>query len=639
MSQLLETINSPQDLKRLTIPQLAQLAKEIREFIISTVCRTGGHLAPSLGVVELTLALHYIFDAPRDKIVWDVGHQAYVHKIITGRRHLFGTLRQMGGISGFPRPAESPYDTFGTGHASTSISAALGMACARDLRGENYSVVAVIGDGAMTGGLAFEGLNNAGALKKDLIVILNDNRMSISRNVGALSHYLTTVITAPIYNKLKNDIWELTGKLPHFGRRIRQTVSRIDQGLKAILVPGLLFERLGFRYFGPIAGHNLSRLIMVLREVKKLKGPILVHVTTVKGKGYKFAEKDASKFHGLSSFDKETGTVHKKLNVPTYTEVFGKTLVEIAEKDPKIIGITAAMPDGTGLKFLAQAFPDRFFDVGIAEQHAVTFAAGLAISGFKPVVAIYSTFLQRAYDQIIHDVALQNLPVVFAMDRAGLVGEDGPTHHGSFDLSYLRNIPNMVIMAPKDEAELRDMLWTAVNYQKGPIAFRYPRGYGIGAPLGKRFKSLEIGKSETLKKGTDVALLAVGAMVNHCLQAGEILEKHGISAEVHNMRFIKPIDEGKLDKIAHKFPIIFTIEDNAIKGGFGSAVAEYYLDNGYTNVQVIRLGLPDEFIEHGEKGLLYQKLGLDAEGIARRVIATLKDKSKKLNKWVGSRAS
>ncbi len=615
---ILPRINSPADVRQLEIPELSQLAKEVREFIVSTVSCTGGHLAPSLGVVELTLALHYTFDTPRDKIVWDVGHQTYPHKIITGRRDLFPTLRQWGGISGFPRREESPYDVFGTGHASTSISAALGIACARDFAGEDYAVVAVIGDGALSGGLAFEGLNNAGALKRDLIVILNDNRMSISRNVGALAEYLTQLITAPAYNVLKRDIWELTGKLSHLGGHIRTAVRRMEEGLKALIVPGLLFERLGFRYFGPIDGHNIALLVRVLREVRQLKGPIFLHVLTTKGKGYAPAEEDAPRFHGLGAFNKVTGDASKHCTHPTYTEVFGKTLVEIAAKRPEVVGITAAMELGTGLCYLRQAFPERFFDVGIAEEHAVTFAGGLAVQGLRPVVAIYSTFLQRAYDQIIHDIALQKLPVVFALDRGGLVGDDGPTHHGSFDLTYLRSVPNLVVAAPKDENELKDLLWTALDYP-GPFALRYPRGEGEGVPVSKEYQKIPIGSSERVLSGHDIAFLAVGPLVYRCRDAAKRLAKEGISCTVVNVRFIKPMDEEMLRQVATLHGMVVTVEDNTIVGGFGGAVAEWLADNGLAHVRLLRLGLPDQFVPQGTREELYAHLGLDVEGITRTV--------------------
>ena len=616
--ELLNRIDSPADLKGLAIPDLARLAQELREFMIQNVSETGGHLAPSLGAVELTLALHYVFDTPKDKIVWDVGHQAYGHKILTGRRDRFHTLRQYGGISGFVKPDESEYDTFGVGHASTGISAGLGMACARDHLGQDHKVVVVVGDGALSCGLSFEGLNNAGALGKDLIVILNDNEMSISKNVGALSRYLTDVITAPLYNRIKSDIWELTGRMRRIGRRVRSAVSRLDQGLKAFVVPGIFFERLGFRYIGPVDGHNLSRLIHVLTEVRKFHGPILVHVLTKKGKGYKYAEEDAPRFHGLGPFDVETGKSKKKSQIPSYSQVFGETVVNIASKNPKVVGITAAMSIGTGLVQLADAFPDRFYDVGIAEGHAVTFAAGLAISGMRPIVAIYSTFLQRAYDMIVHDVAIQRLPVIFALDRAGIVGDDGPTHQGVFDLSYMRHIPNMVVMAPKDEDELQDMLWTAVAYEDGPISVRYPRGTAVGVPRKSEPEILPIGRAEVLRRGRDVAIVAIGSMVYPALDAADLLEQEGLSVEVVNARFVKPLDEELLLDLARRFKTIVTVEENALQGGFGSAVAEFYLDRGLTGLRLVRLGVPDEFVEQGERRLLLDKLGLSGRGIAEK---------------------
>jgi 1-deoxy-D-xylulose-5-phosphate synthase len=627
MSLLLEKINSPSDLKKLDISDLKILAEEIREFMISTVCNTGGHLAPNLGAVESTLALHYVLNTPRDKIVWDVGHQAYVHKIITGRRDRFHTLRQYGGISGFPRIDESEYDAFGVGHASTSISAALGMATARDICDEDYIVLALVGDGALTGGIAFEGLNNAGASKRDMIVILNDNRMSISPNVGALSKYLTQVITTPLYNKIKADIWELTGKIPRVSRQVRELVHRIEEGLKTMVVPGSLFERMGFRYFGPIDGHNLNKLIKVFREVIKLRGPIIVHLLTKKGKGYKFAEENATKFHGLGSFCPKTGNSAPK-KASTYTEVFGKTIVELAEKDDKIVGITAAMADGTGLIQFARRFPDRFFDVGIAEQHAVTFASGLALQGMKPVVAIYSTFLQRSFDQLLHDVALQEIPIIFILDRSGLVGEDGPTHHGSFDLSYLRLIPNFVVMAPKDENELRDMLWTAFNYSNGPVAIRYPRGESLGLPLKLEFRQIQIGKGEIVCEGSDLAILAVGDQVAPAMALADILKEKNVSTRVVNARFVKPLDRMIIEETIKNIPVVVTIENNTIIGGFGSAVAEIISEMDSKDVTFHRFGLPDKFVTHGKYNELFKELGLNKENLISELIHLVEKKKK-----------
>lgn len=612
---LLDRIDSPADLKELALPQLTQLATEVRERITTVVSQTGGHLAPSLGVVELTLALHYVFEPPRDKIIWDVGHQVYAHKLLTGRRGVFHTLRQRGGISGFTKRAESPYDPFGAGHASTSISAALGVACARDLTGEGYKVVAVIGDGAMTAGLAFEGINNAGALNKDLIVVLNDNKMFISPSVGALSRYLTDVITTQAYNRLKEDIWDLTGYLSSFGGHIRRLVRRIDQSVKSLIMPGMWFEKLGFRYFGPIDGHDLAHLISVLRQVRDLHGPILVHVYTTKGKGFKLAEEDATRFHGLGAFEKMTGALKSPKKGPSYSEVFGRSLTELAEARPKVVAITAAMADGTGLKFFRERFPDRFFDVGIAEGHAVTFAAGLAAEGIRPVVAIYSTFLQRSFDQIIHDVALQNLPVVFALDRGGLVGDDGPTHHGAFDLSYLRHIPHLVVMAPKDERELKAMVQTALEYTEGPIAFRYPRGQGPGVPFEGPVDSIPIGRGEVLHAGKDVGILAIGTMVYPAIEAARLLEQRGVSVYLANARFVKPLDGRLIRSMVQRTRRMVTVEENALVGGFGSAVLEWLEQEELGNVRVRRMGLPDRFVEQGERGALLRDLGLDAQGI------------------------
>ena len=617
MLDLLDQIDSPEDLKKLSIPELAELSREIREFLVNSVSQTGGHLAPSLGVVELTLVLHFLFDSPRDKIVWDVGHQAYVHKILTGRKERFHTIRQLKGISGFPNIFESEHDCFGTGHASTAISAALGMATARDLQKQDNHVIAVIGDGALTGGLALEGLNNAGASGRDLIVILNDNEMSISKNVGALSQYLTTIITTQSYNKLKDEIWEITGKLSSFGEKLRSAVGRLDESLKSILVPGLVFERLGFRYFGPVDGHNISRLMHVLRAAKRLKGPILIHVVTKKGKGYKPAEENAPKFHGLGAFDKSTGESVKKSTNPSYSSVLGETLTELAEENKKIVAITAAMSLGTGLIPFAEKHPDRFFDVGIAEGHAVTFAAGLAKQGMRPVVAIYSSFLQRAYDSIIHDVALQKLPVVFALDRAGLVGDDGPTHHGVFDLSYLRVVPNMIVMSPKDEAELKNMIFTASKYTEGPVAIRYPRGSGVGVSLDSPFREITIGKAEVVEKGSDVLIAAIGPMVYHALEARKKLSELGINAEVINARFVRPLDETLFKKKFKHFEHIFTLEDNTVVGGFGSALEELLVKTDeHRHVTIHRIGVPDHFIEHGTQKELYQICGMDADSIA-----------------------
>jgi len=579
-------------------------------------------LAPSLGAVDLAVALHYCFDSPRDKIIWDVGHQAYAHKIITGRREAFENLRIEGGISGFPRIDESEHDAFGTGHASTSISAALGLACGRDLRGEKYHVIAVVGDGALGGGMAFEGLNQAGHLKKDLIVILNDNKMSIAKNVGALSQYLTRLISAPVYRRFETDVWELLGKVPSVGFRARGLARRIKESLKNLMVPGILFEELGFRYYGPVDGHDIQKMVEVLNHIKQFHGPQIVHVLTVKGKGYAHAENDSSRFHGIGSFDKQTGILEKHPGFPSYTDVFGKTIVEIGEKRSDLIAITAAMREGTGLTGFRDRFPERFFDVGIAEQHATTFAAGLARAGLKPVVAVYSTFLQRAFDQIVHDVALQNLNVAFAIDRAGLVGEDGPTHHGILDLAYLRQIPNMVVMSPKDENELRNMVATLVEHRNGPIAIRYPRDYGFGSPSTEPPVPLEIGKAEVLMRGGDVALVGVGSMVVPCMRAAGQLAADGIEAWVINARFVKPIDEALMREVASSVALVVTVEEGTIEGGFGNAVAETVLGRDVCT-PLITLGLPDRFIGHGRRSDLLEEVGLSASGIARTVKSRL----------------
>jgi len=613
----LDRVNSPRDLKKLSMAELKSLCADIRKFLIEVVSQTGGHLGAGLGSVELAVACHYVFDTPFDKLVWDVGHQAYPHKILTGRKHLLHTIRQYKGLSGFLRRAESEYDTFGAGHASTGISAALGMVAARELTHQGYKVVAIVGDGAMTGGLAYEGMNNAGLMKKDMVVILNDNNMSIAPNVWAISNYFTQLIAHPSYNRFKSHIYDLTGKLDALGDRIRGVASRVEEGIKVIITPGMLFEALGFRYFGPVNGHNVLKLIHLLQDVKNYPGPILVHAITQKGKGYKPAEDDVQRLHGVTPFDKVTGVAHKKADgPPSYTSVFGKALVELARKDPYVIGITAAMPDGTGLDYLQKEIPDRFYDVGIAEQHGVTFAAGLATQGCKPVVAIYSTFLQRAFDQIIHDVAVQNLHVVFVLDRAGLVGADGPTHHGAFDLAYLRLIPGMVIMSPKDESELRDMVYTALEYNGGPVAIRYPRGNGLGVPMKPGFESLPLGKAEILRPGHDIAILAIGSMVANSMKAAELLATEGISAEVVNMRFVKPLDGELLSDIAARFSVVLTVEDNVVRGGFGSAILEYFSSHTFGKPRVFLHGIPDRFIEHGMPAELSRELQLDAQGIA-----------------------
>ena len=627
--RLLSAINNPQELKKLPPELLPQLAQEIREQIIATVARTGGHLAPSLGVVELTIALHYVFDSPRDKIVWDVGHQAYAHKLLTGRQDRFHTLRQHGGISGFPKRCESPHDACDTGHSSTSISVALGMAAARCLKRERNRVIAVIGDGSMTAGMAFEGLNNAGDLNKDLIVVLNDNGMSIAPNVGALSSFLSRKLTAPTMVFLKKQVENLLGSFPAIGGDLLAWAKKGEESFKAFFTPGMLFEALKFTYLGPVNGHRLNHLIETFKNVKNLKGPILVHVRTTKGKGYQPAESDPTGFHGLGKFDPDTGEPKKSVgDVPTYTEVFGETLVRLAKEDQRIVAITAAMPDGTGLVDFRKQFPDRFYDVGICEQHAVTFAAGLALEGMRPVAAIYSTFLQRAYDQVLHDVCQQKVPVVFALDRGGVVGEDGETHQGLFDLSYLRHQPNLVLMAPKDENELRDMLSTAVEHP-GPVALRYPRGRGAGVAFSSTLSKIPLGKAELLKEGEDLLILAVGASVYPALKAAGDLEKQGFNATVVNARFIKPLDENLILTLAASHGRVLTVEENVVAGGFGSAVLELLADQGLFGVAVKRLGIPDTFVEHGSQDILRQKFGLDAPGILQGALELLKQPAQK----------
>ena len=616
---VLSKVDVPADVKNLELHDLKLLCKDVREYMIDTISEIGGHFGGGLGAVELTVAIHKVFNTPYDLVVWDVGHQAYPHKILTGRKEALKRIRRLNGISGFLKRNESEYDAFGAGHASTSISAALGMAIARDMKKENRKVIAITGDGAMTGGMTYEAMNNSGINKSDLIVVLNDNRMSIAPNVWQLSNYFTEMISHPDYNKFKGQIWDLTGKLDQFGDRMRKIAARLESGIKSVITPGMLFEALGFRYFGPINGHNVHQLIRIFEQVKDFKGPILVHTITEKGKGYKPAEGDAQKLHASTPFDKVTGKAIKKSDgKPSYTKIFGNAMVELVNNDEKIVGITAAMPDGTGLNILQKKHPKNYFDVGIAEEHAVTFAAGLATQGIKPVVAIYSTFLQRAFDQIIHDVSIQKLHVVFAMDRAGLVGADGPTHHGTFDLAYLRLIPGMIIMAPKDEAELRNMLYTAVEHYEGPVALRYPRGTALGVPLKDGFEKVELGKAEKLFEGDDVALLALGSMVNYSTQAAQMLKEEGINCEVVNMRFAKPIDTEMLDEIAGKFSKVVTLEENNLPGGFGSAVLEYFAEKNYKN-DVLRIGLPDKFVEHGTQQELHHLLGIDPEGITERI--------------------
>ena len=615
----IDQINSQEDLKRLRRSELPILAKEIRKIIIETVSQTGGHLAPSLGVVELTIALHYVFNLPNDKIIWDVGHQAYTHKILTGRRDQFHTLRQYGGLSGFSRMSESPYDAFSTGHASTSISAGLGIASGKCLNKDTGRVIAVIGDGSMTGGLAYEGLNQAGELEKDLIVVLNDNEMSIAKNVGAFSSFLSRKLSAKHFMGLREELKDLLRSVPRFGDDVYNLAKRSELSFKAFVTPGMLFEAFKFQYFGPINGHRLDHLIDTLQNIKEIHKPVLFHVTTRKGKGYLPAEQNPTYFHGVGSFEIETGNgISTRQTPPTYTEVFGNTLVELARKNTRIVAVTAAMPEGTGLKNFSEEFPERFFDVGIAEQHAITFAAGLATQGCCPVVAIYSTFLQRAYDQIVHDVCLEGHHVVFAIDRGGIVGEDGPTHHGLFDFSFLRNLPNMVVMAPKDENELRRMLLTAIEHT-GPVAFRYPRGCGTGASLEDEITPITIGRGEVITRGADVLILAVGVTVAKAVEAGKQLEDQNISATVVNSRFIKPLDASLITQLASEIPFILTVEENVLQGGFGSAVLECLSDAGITANRVVRLGISDTFVQHGPQRVLRSKYGIDTPAIVKAV--------------------
>lgn len=621
---ILSRVDYPSDIRQLSLPQLKQLCTDIREYMVDTISEIGGHFGGGLGTVELTVAIHRVFNTPHDLVVWDTGHQAYPHKILTGRKEALNRIRQFGGISGFLKRSESEYDTFGAGHASTSVSAALGMASAKNITKVDKKVVAVIGDGAMTGGMAYEAMNNSGVLKTDLIVVLNDNNMSIAPNVWQISNYFTEMISHPDYNKFKGQIWDLTGKLDQFGDRMRRVAVRLEQGIKAVITPGMLFEALGFRYFGPINGHNLHQTVKIFEQVKDLKGPILIHVLTQKGKGYKPAESHIQRLHASTPFDKLTGQAYKKSGeAVAYTKIFGNSLVEIIEKNPKVVGITAAMPDGTGLDILKEKIPQNYYDVGIAEEHAVTFAAGLATQGIIPVLAIYSTFLQRAFDQIIHDVALQKLHVVFILDRAGLVGADGPTHHGTFDLAYLRIIPGMVIMAPKDEAELRNMVYTAIEHCDGPVAVRYPRGSALGVKIEPGFNKIEIGKAEKLTEGEDVAILAVGSMVHYAEKAVATLKENGINCELVNMRFIKPIDTQMLDEIAASHDRIVTIEENNLPGGFGSAVLEYFGDKNYKN-DFLRIGIPDNFIDHGTQAELHKQISIDPAGIVSRITTFFK---------------
>jgi len=616
---LLEAINAPADIKKLTADQLPQLAKEIRQQIVQVTAENGGHLAPSLGVVELTIALHRVLDPPQDKIIWDVGHQSYAHKLLTGRRDKFHTLRQLDGLSGFTKISESPFDSFTTGHSSTSISAGTGIACAKALKQDPARVVAVIGDGAMTAGMAFEAMNQNGDAHKDksLIVILNDNEMSINRNVGAISSLLSRTFSATRIQTMRKNFGEFLRKLPRIGDNMYHWAKRSEESFKTFITPGMLFEAFNFDYFGPINGHNLDHLTDILDNIKDLKEPVLLHVITRKGKGYKPAEKNPVSFHGCGRFDVKTGACLVKESPPkTYTEVFGETVTRLAQNDKRIVAITAAMPAGTGLTQFAEMFPDRFFDVGIAEQHGVTFAAGMALEGFKPVVAIYSTFLQRGFDQIIHDVCLESLPVIFALDRGGIVGEDGPTHHGLFDLSYLRMIPNMTLMTPKDENELARMLHTAITLN-GPCAIRYPRGEGSGQAIDPPIETISVGKAEVLTHGGDLLILAVGRSVSEALAAEAILRDRNIKATVVNMRFVKPLDEALILQLAARTPNIITVEENVLAGGFGSAVMEFLADHKMHNVALQRIGIADTFVAHGASSKLRERYGINAMALVK----------------------
>lgn len=615
---ILETINSPEDVKRLPASRLPELAADLRNTIIRTCAANGGHLAPSLGVVELTIALHRVFTTPTDKIVWDVGHQAYAHKLLTGRRDTFGTLRTLNGISGFPKRHESPHDAFDVGHSSTSISAATGFAAARDLDGRRDKVLAVIGDGSMTGGIAYEGINHAGHLNKDMIIILNDNEMSIAENVGALSTFLSRTASSEFVHRFKKGTEAFLKRLD-VGKGVLQVARKMEESFKGLFTPGMLFEAFGFEYIGPVDGHDLPALIETFESVKKFNNSVLIHVLTKKGSGYKPAEKNPALFHGVGPFEIETGKILKgKGGAASYTAVFGAALSRLAAEDERVTAITAAMPDGTGLAGFAKEFPERFFDVGIAEQHAVTFAAGLAVGGYRPVFAVYSSFLQRAYDQVCHDVCLQNLPVTFAIDRSGVVGNDGPTHHGAFDLSFLRHLPNLTLMAPKDENELQHMLATAVSLGT-PVALRYPRGNGIGVALDQTFEILPVGRSEVLREGKSAAVLALGTMVYPALKVADALDEEGIALTVVNARFVKPLDETVIIALAEKYGVLITIEENALQGGFGSAILELLEQRGLNGTRVLRLGYSDSYIPQGEQHELRTMLGLDNAGITASI--------------------
>lgn len=624
---LLADINSPSDLKKLEEKRLAQVCEELRDYIVDHVSVYGGHFGASLGVIELTTALHYVFETPKDKIVWDVGHQAYGHKILTGRKDTFHTNRLYGGLSGFPKRSESEYDAFGVGHSSTSISAALGMAFSSELQDEDRHHIAVIGDGAMTGGQAFEAMNHAGDSGKNIIIILNDNCMSIDPNVGALKDYLTDISTSQTFNRFRDDIWKILGKISKFGPNAQEIASNVEHSVKSFLLKqSNLFESLKLRYFGPVDGHDVNHLVDVLNDLKKIPGPKILHCVTVKGKGFKLAEENQTKWHAPGKFDKITGEIHKKIpetpQPPKYQDVFGHSIVELAEKNKKIVGITPAMPSGSSMNIMMKAMPDRAFDVGIAEQHAVTFSAGMATKGSIPFCNIYSTFMQRAYDQVVHDVCIQKLPVIFCLDRAGLAGADGPTHHGAYDLAYMRCLPHMVVSAPMNESELRNLMFTASNHEDGPFTIRYPRGAGVMSEWKTPFENIKVGTGRKLREGKDIAILTIGHIGNYATDVCDRLATEGIEAAQYDMRFVKPLDEALLHEIFSNHKKVITVEDGTIVGGFGSAVLEYMSDNAFS-AQVIRLGIPDKIIEHGEQTELHQECDFDSEAIYKSAIKLL----------------
>jgi len=619
----LDNINSPADLKKLDIKQLNDVADEVRKFIINSISKTGGHLASNLGVVELTIALHYCFNCPKDKFIWDVGHQAYTHKILTGRTKKFNTLRRKDGLSGFPKSNESEYDVFNTGHSSTSISAAIGFAEARDLKGENYEVVSIIGDGSMTGGLVYEAMNNAGRNNTKMLIVLNDNEMSISKNVGAMSKYLSELRTAPKYIEAKSDVQNFFNNIPVVGGKVNKVLEKTKEGLKYALVPTVMFEQLGIKYIGPVDGHDIAKLINVLNKIKKMKQPVLLHVLTKKGKGYKQAEKYPVKYHGIGSFKVETGEPLKKKTNETYSEVFGKTITKLASKNRKIVAITAAMPIGTGLEFFSKMYPDRIFDVGIAEEHAVTFSAGLAKGGLIPVFAVYSTFLQRSYDQILHDVCLQNLHVVFAVDRAGIVGEDGETHQGIYDLSYLTHIPNMTVMAPKNKFEFEQMIKFAIDYD-APIAVRYPKGIAMQT-LEDKNSPIEYGKFEKIYDGENIVIISVGSMMNTAISVYSKMIEAGYKPALFNARFVVPIDESFVDDLKQNYKYIFTIEDNIYSGGFGGKFVQKMVERKVFNKIIHNFAFPDVYVEQGSISELYKKYNLDDISIYNKIISILKE--------------